>query len=79
MMTLFPLFPGDNELDQIHKIHNILGSPNEEIINKFKKNATHMDFNFPLKSGLGIHKFLSHVSSDCQDLISKLLNLLKSI
>ena len=23
IVTLFPLFPGDNELDQINKIHNI--------------------------------------------------------
>ena len=28
MLTLFPLFPGDNEIDQVNKIHNILGSPN---------------------------------------------------
>ena len=24
VLSLFPLFPGENELDQIHKIHNIL-------------------------------------------------------
>lgn len=27
MLSLFPLFPGNNELDQIHRIHNILGTP----------------------------------------------------
>jgi renal tumor antigen len=32
-----------------------------------------MDFNFPFKSGLGISKFLAHVSAECQDLIAKLL------
>jgi renal tumor antigen len=37
IVTLFPLFPGDNELDQIAKIHNVLGSPQPEIINQFKK------------------------------------------
>jgi renal tumor antigen len=37
IVTLFPLFPGDNELDQIAKIHNILGSPQPEIINLYKK------------------------------------------
>jgi renal tumor antigen len=31
IMALFPLFPGTNELDQITKIHNILGTPNEEV------------------------------------------------
>lgn len=32
-----------------------------------------MNFNFPYKSGLGISKFLQHISSECQDLIQKLL------
>lgn len=73
MMTLFPLFPGDNELDQIHKIHNILGSPPDEILDNFKKKATHLDFNFPYKVRLGINKFLSHSSPECQDIIEKLL------
>ena len=27
VLTLTPLFPGTNELDQVHKIHNILGTP----------------------------------------------------
>lgn len=46
VLSLFPLFPGDNELDQIHKIHNILGTPPQEIIDKFQKNATHMKLEF---------------------------------
>jgi serine/threonine protein kinase len=37
------------------------------------RNSSHIDFNFPHKNGLGISKFLSHVSSECQDLITKLL------
>ena len=35
ILSLFPLFPGDNELDQIHKIHNILGTPPQEILDAF--------------------------------------------
>ena len=46
VLSLFPLFPGDNELDQIHKIHNILGTPGQELIDKFQKNATHMKLEF---------------------------------
>ncbi len=37
------------------------------------RNSSHVDFNFPYKAGLGISKFLSHVSAECQDLILKLL------
>lgn len=32
ILSLYPLFPGENELDQIHKIHNILGTPPQELI-----------------------------------------------
>ena len=35
LLSLMPLFPGNNELDQIHKIHNILGTPPQELIEKF--------------------------------------------
>jgi renal tumor antigen len=37
ILTLFPLFPGTNELDQIHKIHKILGTPPRHILDKMKK------------------------------------------
>ena len=37
MLCLFPLFPGENEIDQINKIHNILGTPNEATLEQFKK------------------------------------------
>jgi len=32
MLSLFPLFPGNNEPDQIHKIHNILGTPTKAVL-----------------------------------------------
>ena len=37
IVSLFPLFPGSNEMDQIHKIHNILGTPNPKLFERFKK------------------------------------------
>ncbi len=37
MVSLFPLFPGDNEIDQISKIQNILGNFSSEILETFKK------------------------------------------
>jgi len=71
--TLIPLFPGDNETDQINKIHNILGTPPESVLNHFKKHSVNIDFNFPPKRGIGINKYLTHVSAECQDIISKML------
>ena len=47
IVSLFPLFPGTNELDQINKIHNILGTPTQDLLEKFKRHSAHIDFNFP--------------------------------
>eukprot|EP00971_Amphidinium_carterae_P181551 3601842-Amphidinium_carterae.1 len=57
--------PGQNEMDQIQKIHNILGTPNPELLAKFKRNASHMDFNFPEKKGTGIERLV------CQPMFSR--------
>ena len=64
ILSLFPLFPGDNEADQINKIHNILGTPPQELLDKFQKNATHMKLEFPTKKYVGIAKLISHVSAE---------------
>lgn len=73
VVSLFPLFPGTNELDQVHKIHNILGTPHAKVLERFKAHATHMEFNFPPKKGTGIEKLIPHIEKNCLDLIQKLL------
>jgi renal tumor antigen len=35
ILALFPLFPGNDELDQVIKIHNIVGSPSKDLLEKF--------------------------------------------
>ena len=37
IIALFPLFPGTNELDQIERIHNVIGTPPPEILAKQKE------------------------------------------
>ncbi len=37
VVALFPLFPGSNELDQIEKIHAVMGTPSKELQLKFKR------------------------------------------
>ena len=54
-------------------MHNILGTPNKELLDKFKKQASHMEFNFPKKEGTGIAKLIPHVSAEAQDVMTKLL------
>merc|ERR1719183_936247 len=73
-MALFPLFPGANEMDQIEKIHNVLGTPDQEMLaRKFKRNASHMDFNFPEKRGTGIERLIPHAEPDLVDVMKKLI------
>jgi renal tumor antigen len=74
VVALFPLFPGQNEMDQIQKIHNILGTPPAELVaRKFKRNASHMDFNFPEKKGTGIERLVPHAAPELVELMKKLL------
>lgn len=72
--SLYPLFPGTNEVDQINRIHKILGTPPKEILDKLKaKGASHINFDFPPQKAVGFPQLLPNVASDCVDLITKLL------
>jgi serine/threonine protein kinase len=73
IMSLYPLFPGTNELDQVAKIHQIMGTPGPELLAHFQKKSSHMDFNFPAQDGTGLEKMLNHVVPECIDLLYKLL------
>lgn len=72
--SLYPLFPGSNEVDQISRIHKVLGTPSAEILQKFKsKGASHISFDFPPQKPIGIAQLIPHASADAVDLIVKLL------
>ena len=74
ILTLEPLFPGDDEIDQVNKINYILGSPPNELFEKFVRNSAHRnEFNFEHQKGVGINRYLTHVSKDAIDLINKML------
>tara|TARA_B100000795_G_scaffold219318_1_gene173612 strand:- start:975 stop:2066 length:1092 start_codon:yes stop_codon:yes gene_type:complete len=74
VLSLYPLFPGTNELDQINKIHNVIGTPPPDTLAKLKKHSnSHIDFNFPHKEGSSLSKLIPHISPDCVELITKLL------
>jgi renal tumor antigen len=67
--SLVPLFPGNNELDQIHKIHNVMGTPPRAVLDRFQRYASQIDFNFPAREGTGIHSLIPHASPECIDAI----------
>ena len=53
VVSLFPLFPGTNEMDQIEKIHAIMGTPPPEVLARMKKHSTHIEYDFNPKVGSG--------------------------
>ncbi|CAM9192456.1 unnamed protein product, partial [Ectocarpus fasciculatus] len=72
--SLYPLFPGSNEVDQINRIHKVLGTPSPEVLNKFRsKGSSHISLDFPESKGMGIPQLIPHAPADCIDLIVKLL------
>ena len=74
LLTLVPLFPGDDEIDQVNKINCILGSPPDDLYEKFVKNSAHRDqFSFENQKGIGLNKYLAHINPKIVDLISKML------
>ncbi|XP_047720138.1 MAPK/MAK/MRK overlapping kinase isoform X3 [Prionailurus viverrinus] len=66
--SLQPLFPGANELDQISKIHDIIGTPAEKTLTKFKQSRA-MSFDFPFKKGSGIPLLTANLSPKCLSLL----------
>ena len=73
ILSLYPLFPGNDEGDQIRKIHNILGTPSKNILDNFRHHATHIEIQFAPQQGTGIVNLIPHASHEVQDLISKML------
>ncbi|XP_042629368.1 MAPK/MAK/MRK overlapping kinase-like isoform X2 [Cyprinus carpio] len=71
ILSLSPLFPGRNELDQVNKIHDVLGTPDITLLQKFKQSRA-MRFDFPPRKGCGI----SHLIPQCSAAALSLLHLM---
>ena len=72
--ALFPLFPGADEVDQINRIHKVVGTPSKEMLAKFKKNkSSKIDFKFRSQNGVGIRHFIPHASPESIDLLNQTL------
>lgn len=76
MVAKDPLFNGVNELDQIHKINKVIGTPSQELVEFFISHSSHMgkdDFSFTKKKGIGFERLLPSAPRDLIDLLYKLL------
>lgn len=72
ILSLRPLFPGANEVDQIAKIHDVIGTPESRLLSKIMKSSRGINYNFPSKPGTGIEKLVPHASRDAVSLIQGL-------
>lgn len=73
LAALYPLFPGSNELDQIDKIHDVLGTPPQDVLDRFTLHSSSVPIQFPYKEGTGLQKLVPHLSPEALDLMSRLL------
>lgn len=74
LTTLYPLFPGTDEADQITRIHRVLGTPNTEVVAKLKEHASiHVNFHFRRQEGIGLKKLLPEAETNCLSFLSQCL------
>ncbi|OHT12733.1 CMGC family protein kinase [Tritrichomonas foetus] len=74
LLTARPLFPGKHEIDQINKIHNIVGTPDRELLSFFRNNPNpQITFTFPRREAQDFKTLIPTISTDTADLLKKLL------
>ena len=71
-LTGRPLFPGKHQIDQLNKIHAVLGTPSRDVLAQFQENATG-GFAFPQKPKQNFRNLLVNASDDVIDLLEKMV------
>lgn len=72
MLTLKPLFPGCNEIDQLHKIHQILGSPPMQYLQRLKTQSQNC-ISFPKMKGCGLDLLIPFVTRNGRNILRIML------
>ncbi|CAD5195547.1 unnamed protein product [Musa acuminata subsp. malaccensis] len=72
LFTLRPLFPGSSEVDEIHKICSVLGSPNEDSWAEGLQLADFMKHQFPQCPPVHLSLLIPSASEDAINLITAL-------
>uniref|UniRef100_A0AAY5K4J5 mitogen-activated protein kinase n=1 Tax=Esox lucius TaxID=8010 RepID=A0AAY5K4J5_ESOLU len=72
IISFSPLFPGTNELDQVTKIHDVLGTPDSSLLQKFKQSRA-MHFDFPPRKGSGISQLIPNCAAPSLSLLYQML------
>ncbi|KAL0276493.1 UNVERIFIED_CONTAM: hypothetical protein PYX00_004051 [Menopon gallinae] len=74
LLTTKPLFPGTNEVDQISKIHDILGTPHTRLLAKFHRHKSrNCEYFFQSKTGTGLSCLVPNLSEHGRDILKQML------
>ncbi|KAK6631802.1 hypothetical protein RUM43_013866 [Polyplax serrata] len=74
LLTTKPLFPGTNEVDQISKIHDILGTPNTRLLAKFYRHKSrNCEYFFQSRTGSGLVCLLPNLTENGRDILKQML------
>ena len=75
LLTTRPLFPGNHEVDQIARIHALLGTPTGDVLAQFNQNPnTQISLRFATREPQDFHRILpKKTSEEVIDLMMKLL------
>jgi renal tumor antigen len=74
ILTGRPLFPGRSEIDQIAKIHSLLGTPSKKLLKQFRAQQNiQISYAFPEIPGVDIAQMIPNAGLMTIDLIKKLL------
>ncbi|EEB15251.1 mitogen-activated protein kinase ERK-A, putative [Pediculus humanus corporis] len=74
LLTTKPLFPGTNEVDQITKIHDVLGTPNTRLLAKFYRHKSrNCEYFFQAKTGSGLSCLLTNLTDNGRDILKQML------
>lgn len=75
LLTLKPLFAGANEIDQLYKIHSVLGMPNDRILKSWRH--INIPCTFPSsKKPIGLHTLVPALSDNGLDILRQMLQYL---
>jgi renal tumor antigen len=74
LLTARPLFPGKHEIDQIARIHSLLGTPTGDVLAQFSQNPnTQISLSFAPRAPQDFHTMLPNASDALVDLMLRLL------
>jgi len=73
LYTFCPLFPGNNEIDQLNKIVKVLGTPDKADWPEGYKLAQSRGYYFPDEKGVQLADLIPNASMEAIDLIESML------